>query len=233
MSKIEWTEITWNPVTGCTPISIGCRRCYAKTMTRRLQAMGQVKYRDGFKVVCHPAELQKLDGTRKPRMVFVCSMSDLFHEEVPSSFIRQVFSEMQRNPHHRFQVLTKRADRLADLGPSLAWGKNVWAGVTVEHSDYLARIDLLRSVPAPVRFLSLEPLLSPLKDLDLDGIDWVIAGGESGPGSKPVPKEWIVEIRDHCSRSKVPFFFKQWGGANKKANGRLLEGRTWDEQPTR
>lgn len=230
-SRIEWTDSTWNPVTGCSKISAGCLHCYAETMTRRLKAMGQPNYRRGFKVTCHEHMLNHPLSWRRPKNVFVNSMSDIFHEAVPLDFIKRVFEVMQKASHHRFQLLTKRAERMAELGKNLFWPKNVWMGVTVEHSDYLDRIDFLRKTPAVVKFLSLEPLLSGLPDLDLLGIDWVIVGGESGPGSRRMEESWVAEIQQSCQRQGVPFFFKQWGGTRKKAAGRALNGQTYDEMP--
>lgn len=230
-SAIEWTESTWNPVTGCTKISPGCAHCYAERMARRLQAMGQPNYRHGFRVTLHEHMLEHPLRWTKPQVVFVNSMSDLFHEDVPLSFISRVFDVMQRAGQHLFQVLTKRSERLRELAPSLHWPDNVWMGVTVESDDYRHRIDDLRTVPAARRFLSLEPLLGPLPGLDLADIDWVIVGGESGPGARPMDSAWVVDLKQQCTRANVPFFFKQWGGFNKKKNGRLLEGRTWDQMP--
>lgn len=231
-SSIEWTESTWNPVTGCSKISTGCKHCYAERMTKRLVAMGQQNYRNGFKVTLHPHALELPLRLRKPQVIFVNSMSDLFHEEVPLDFIQQVFSVMNRAAHHTFQVLTKRADRLHDLSDVLPWPENVWMGVSVETAMYKNRIDALRTVPAAVRFLSLEPLLGDLGDLDLDGIDWVIVGGESGPGARSMNEEWVLRIKEQCEEQGVPFFFKQWGGVWKKRAGRTLLGRTWDQMPT-
>ncbi len=231
ITSIEWTEVTWNPVTGCSKVSPGCLNCYAERMAKRLQAMGQRNYRDGFAVRTHELMLGLPDTWSRPRMVFVNSMGDLFHEEVPLEFIRRVFEVMECTPRHTYQLLTKRAERLAEVAPLVRWPRNVWMGVTVEDSPRLTRVELLREVPAAVRFLSLEPLLGPLSDLGLDGIDWVIAGGESGPGARPMQAEWVVEIRDLCVDSGVPFFFKQWGGVRKKAAGRELENRTWSEMP--
>ena len=230
-SQIEWTESTWNPVTGCTKISPGCAHCYAERMTYRLKAMGQPNYRNGFQVTVHEHALDLPLGWKKPQTIFVNSMSDLFHEEVPLDFICRVFDVMQRADRHLFQVLTKRSERLAELAPLLTWPDNVWMGVTVENADYVRRIDDLRRVPAAVRFLSLEPLLGPLPDLNLGSIDWVIVGGESGPGARPMAATWASDLRDQCRQSRVPFFFKQWGGTNKKKAGRTLDGRTWDEMP--
>ena len=232
-SKIEWTEATWNPVTGCTETSEGCRKCYAKRLAIRLQAMGQKKYRNGFSVTCHEETLDIPLRWRKPRKVFVNSMGDLFHKDVGEDFIQRVFEVMLKASQHQFQLLTKRGDRLQQLAPSLPWPHNVWMGVTVEDSNNVSRIDCLRTVPAAVRFLSIEPLLGPIPNLDLDGIDWVIVGGESGPGARAMKEEWVLDIRDQCLRSRVPFFFKQWGGTQKKKNGRLLEGRFWDEMPAK
>lgn len=232
-TAIEWTENTWNPVTGCSHVSAGCLHCYAQRMALRLQAMGQPNYRDGFSVRCHDRMLNLPLGWRKPSKIFVNSMSDLFHEEVPDAFIRKVFSVMNRATWHTFQVLTKRAERLASIAPSLNWPKNVWMGVTVENRECLSRLVQLRKVPAAVRFVSLEPLLGPLGKVDFAGIQWAIVGGESGPGARPMKVEWVTEIRDQCVRQDVAFFFKQWGGANKKKAGRTLDGRTWDEVPER
>ncbi len=230
-SQIEWTESTWNPVTGCTKVSPGCAHCYAERMARRLKAMGQPNYRNGFRVTMHKHALNLPLGWKRPQMVFVNSMSDLFHEDVPVDFIRRVFDVMRQADRHLFQILTKRSQRLAELAPLLPWPVNVWMGVTVESGDYINRIDDLRRVPAAVRFLSLEPLLGPLPDLDLTDIDWVIVGGESGPGARAMAEAWALDLRDQCRRAGVAFFFKQWGGVNKKKAGRLLGGRTWDQMP--
>ena len=230
-SAIEWTESTWNPVTGCTKVSAGCANCYAETMARRLQGMGQENYRNGFEVTLHEHMLERPLEWKKPQTIFVNSMSDLFHEAIPTAFIERVFNVMERAPWHQFQVLTKRAERLAELAPRLPWPSNVWMGVTVEDARCVGRIDHLRKVPATVRFLSIEPLLGPMPDLDLTGIAWVIVGGESGLRARPMAEAWVVGLREQCQRSGVPFFFKQWGGPNKKAAGRLLDGRTWDEMP--
>lgn len=231
-SKIEWTEATWNPVTGCTKYSSGCLNCYAARMAKRLKAMGQPNYRNGFKVTCHPQMLSLPLKWRKPRMIFVNSMSDMFHADVPFDFIRRVFDVMAQAEQHTFQVLTKRAERLAQLAPKLSWPENVWMGVTVENADHLHRIDALRTIPAHVRFLSLEPLLGPLPKLKLKDIHWVIVGGESGPGARPMDPVWVKDIRDRCLHAGVPFFFKQWGGVRKNKAGRLLDGRTWDDMPS-
>ncbi len=230
-TKIEWTQCTWNPVTGCSKVSPGCLNCYAERMAKRLKAMGQPNYANGFDVTCHPHTLKLPLTWSRPMDVFVNSMSDLFHEEVPFEFVAEVFAVMRAAHWHRFQVLTKRSERLAELAGDLPWPPNVWMGVSVENADYLWRIDDLLRVPAAVRFLSLEPLLGPVSDLDLNGIGWVIVGGESGPGARPMRPEWVTEIRGRCLREKVPFFFKQWGGVNKKRAGRVLEGRTWNEMP--
>jgi protein gp37 len=232
-TRIEWTESTWNPVTGCTKVSPGCKHCYAERMAKRLQAIGQPNYKNGFRLALQPHMLELPLRWRKPQIIFVNSMSDLFHADVPEEYLRQVFDLMRRAHWHRFQVLTKRAERLAELGPDLDWPENVWMGVSVESTSYRARIDCLRSVPALTRFLSLEPLLGPLPDLDLNGIHWVIAGGESGPRARPMDGDWVRDIRDQCQIADVPFFFKQWGGRNKKRAGRILDGRTWDEMPRR
>lgn len=230
-SAIEWTEATWNPVTGCTKISPGCKYCYAERMARRLRAMGQQNYRNGFRLTLQPPMLEAPLRWRAPRTIFVNSMSDLFHEDVPLDFIQRVFDVMCRADWHQFQVLTKRAGRLAEVSTSIAWPANVWMGVSVESHEYVGRVDALRSTGARTKFLSLEPLLGPLPDLDLRGIDWVIVGGESGPGARRMSPEWATDLRDQCYRAGVPFFFKQWGGRNKKRSGRLLDGRTWDEFP--
>ena len=230
-TAIEWTESTWNPVTGCTKISEGCAHCYAERMARRLKAMGQKNYVNGFKVAQHPHALALPLNWKKPQAIFVNSMSDLFHKDIPISFIRQVFDIMEQAYWHRFQILTKRAIRLSDLAPSLNWPHNVWIGVTVEKDSYIKRIDYLRDVPAAVRFLSLEPLLGPLPELNLSNIDWVIVGGESGPGARPMKKKWVLDIQHQCRKAKVPFFFKQWGGTNKKKAGRLLNGKVYYEMP--
>lgn len=230
-SSIEWTESTWNPVTGCTKISPGCKHCYAKRMSERLQAMGQRNYANGFALTLQPHALELPLGWKKPQTIFVNSMSDLFHQDVPLPYIRRVFDVMARAHWHRFQVLTKRAGRLARLAHGLDWAPNIWMGVSVESERYRGRIDQLRGTGARVRFLSLEPLLGPLPGLDLGGIDWVIVGGESGPRARPMSPEWVADLRDQCLRAGVPFFFKQWGGTNKKKAGRLLEGRTWDQMP--
>lgn len=231
-SGIEWTESTWNPVTGCNKISPGCKHCYAERMAARLHAMGQANYRNGFALTLQPQMLEIPLRWRKPQTIFVNSMSDLFHDDVPLDYIERVFDVMRRAHWHRFQVLTKRANRLAELSPRLTWSPNIWMGVSVESDKYRARIDALRATGAAVKFLSLEPLLGPLHGLDLDGIDWVIVGGESGPDARPMDPAWALDLRDQCRRAHVPFFFKQWGGTNKKLTGRVLDGRTWDEMPT-
>ncbi len=231
LSKIEWTGSTWNPITGCTKISPGCMHCYAERMARRLEAMGQPNYANGFKLTTHEHALGLPLAWKKPQTIFVNSMSDLFHKDVPLSFIKKVFDIMNHAHWHTFQVLTKRADRLLELSAKLPWAANIWMGVTVENRDYVHRIDCLRETGAYIKFLSVEPLLSAIPNMNLDGIDWVIVGGESGPGARPVDPTWVVDIRDQCRRVCVPFFFKQWGGVRKKKAGRELEGRTWDEMP--
>jgi protein gp37 len=230
-SSIEWTEATWNPVTGCSKISPGCTHCYAERMAARLKAMGNPRYHNGFRVTLHHDFIDLPARWRKSRLVFVNSMSDLFHEQVPVDFIKGVFETMRNTPQHRYQVLTKRAERLVELAPSLEWPPNVWMGVTVENQDYTCRVDLLRRVPAYVRFLSIEPLIGPITDLPLHDLHWVIVGGESGPGARPMDPEWVRRLRAICLGAEVPFFFKQWGGTNKKAAGRLLDGREWNEMP--
>ncbi|MEW5765556.1 MAG: DUF5131 family protein [Acidobacteriota bacterium] len=230
-SSIEWTESTWNPVTGCSKISPGCKHCYAERMALRLQAMGQANYAKGFEVSLHGHVLELPLKWKKPQTIFVNSMSDLFHKDVPEAFIQQVFDVMNRAHWHCFQVLTKRSERLAELSPRLPWAPNIWMGVSVETETYYNRIHDLSKTGAHIKFLSCEPLLGPLSDLPLDAIHWVIAGGESGPGARPMREEWVTEVRDQCVGQRVAFFFKQWGGVQKKRAGRLLEGRTWEEMP--
>ena len=239
-SRIEWTETTWNPTTGCDRISAGCDHCYALALAGRLKAMGSAKYQQdgdprtsgpGFGLAVHPDSLTAPLRWRQPRLVFVNSMSDLFHARVPTAFIEQVFAVMAATPRHTYQLLTKRSTRLRRLAEHLQWPSNVWVGVSVENLDVLHRVDDLRQVPAAVRFLSCEPLLGPLTGLGLVGVDWVIAGGESGPHARPVDPRWVAELRDGCLAGEVAFFFKQWGGRTPKAGGRLLEGRTWEQMP--
>ena len=230
-SNIEWTEMTWNPVTGCTKISQGCKHCYAERMAKRLTAMGSDRYRNGFRVTLHPDLLDVPRKWRQPRVVFVNSMSDLFHEEIPDAFIERVFATMRDCPQHTFQVLTKRADRLAALAPKLPWPRNVWMGVSVEDARVVDRIGYLQKTPAVVRFLSLEPLIGPLDDLRLEGIDWVIVGGESGPRARAMKPEWVKSILRQCRAASVAFFFKQWGGVRKDMTGRKLNGTFYNEMP--
>lgn len=230
-SDIEWTESTWNPVTGCTKISAGCKHCYAERMAIRLQAMGQPNYANGFQLTLHPHMLNRPLTWKKPQTIFVNSMSDLFHRDVPLTFIQQVFAVMCEASWHTFQVLTKRAERLAALDAELDWPENVWMGVSIENCDYTDRIDCLRQTHSAVKFLSLEPLIGPLPDLNLQNIDWVIVGGESGPGARPLARAWVTDIRDQCLAAQIPFFFKQWGGTRKKKAGRLLEGQLWNQMP--
>jgi protein gp37 len=230
-SAIEWTEATWNPVTGCDQVSPGCAHCYAKTFAERWQGIPGHPYEQGFALRLWPDRLEQPSKWRRPRRIFVNSMSDLFHERVPDEFIARVFDAMEGASQHVFQVLTKRQDRLVDLAPSLPWPSNVWMGVSIENRRFVHRADALREVPASVRFISAEPLLGPLEGLDLGEIDWLIAGGESGPGHRRVDKAWILDLRDRCNAEGVAFFFKQWGGHRPKSNGRELAGRTWDEYP--
>lgn len=230
-SSIEWTESTWNPVTGCSKISPGCKHCYAERMAGRLRAMGQPAYANGFEVTLQGQALETPLRWKKPQTIFVNSMSDLFHDEVPSDYIQRVFDVMNRADWHRYQILTKRPERLLEINSSLQWQPHIWMGVSVETAKYRYRIDLLRKTSASVKFLSLEPLLGPLGRINLKGIDWVIVGGESGPRARPMKEQWAKAIRDQCIEKSVPFFFKQWGGVNKKRAGRTLEGRTWDEMP--
>ena len=230
-SSIEWTETTWNPVTGCSKISHGCKNCYAERMSKRLYACGLHKYRNQFTITTHPHTLQEPLHWQKPRLVFVNSMSDLFHRKVPAEFIMQVFAVMNQASRHTFQVLTKRPERVVRANGDLPWADNIWMGTSIESHRYIKRADHLKNTAAKIKFLSLEPLLSPLPQLDLSGIDWVIVGGESGPRARPINPNWVTQIRDNCLRNDVPFFFKQWGGVNKKKTGRVLEGRVWDEMP--
>lgn len=231
-TTIEWTESTWNPVTGCTRISLGCLNCYAKRMAERLQSMRQERYKNGFELTLHPEALEEPYRWRRPRVVFVNSMGDLFHEKIPFKFIRDVFQAMNDNKHHTFQILTKRSERLREMAPLLNWSENIWMGVTIESNNYVRRADDLRKVNAAVRFLSLEPLLGPLPELMLEGIGWVIVGGESGPKARPMREKWVLDIKKKCENGhNIPFFFKQWGGINRKKTGRLLLGKTWDNYP--
>ncbi len=230
-SSIEWTEMTWNPVTGCTKISAGCKYCYAEVMAKRLQAMGIEKYKHAFKLALHEDALQIPYTWKKQKVVFVNSMSDLFHKDVPLSFIQKVFKTMKENPQHTFQVLTKRADRLLELHEQLPWPHNIWMGVSVEDKRVMHRIDELSQTNARTKFLSCEPLIGELPNLDLTNIDWVIVGGESGRKARPMNEDWVLDIMDQCQKADVAFFFKQWGGTNKKKTGRLLKGRTYDEMP--
>jgi protein gp37 len=231
-TSIEWTEATWNPVTGCTKISAGCKHCYAERMAKRLQAMGVPQYRDGFKLTLQPGALEMPLRWKKPRTIFVNSMSDLFHKLVPLDYIQQVFAIMNRCPQHQFQVLTKRPDRVVQLAGRLEWTPNIWMGTSVEDDRVIHRMEALKQIPAAIRFLSLEPLLGPLPNLPLERIHWVIVGGESGPGARPMEEAWVVDIQRQCEVYDMPFFFKQWGGVNKKRAGRVLSGRTWDDTPT-
>lgn len=231
-SSIEWTESTWNPVTGCTKISPGCDNCYAERMAKRLQAMRQPNYANGFKLTMQPKMLNLPLTWKTPQEIFVNSMSDLFHKDVTTDYILKVFEVMGQASQHVFQVLTKRSNRLMRLSSQLPWAPNIWMGVSVESSAYTFRIDHLRETSAHVKFLSLEPLLGSLPNMNLLDIDWAIVGGESGPGARAMQAEWVVDIRDQCLAAGVPFFFKQWGGTRKKTTGRLLEGRTWDQMPT-
>jgi protein gp37 len=232
-SKIEWTEMTWNPVTGCTKISSGCRNCYAEVMSRRLKAMGQEKYKNGFKLTLHPDTLSEPYRWKKSKVVFVNSMSDLFHQNVPIEYIQKVFNVMNENPQHLFQVLTKRAEKLLnyDKKDLLKWTHNIWMGVSIEDESTLRRIDLLQQTKARTKFLSCEPLIGPLPNMNLESIDWVIVGGESGPHARPMNPDWVIDILEQCKKAGVQFFFKQWGGTNKKKTGRVLEGKIYDGMP--
>lgn len=230
-SSIEWTEMTWNPTTGCNKISAGCKYCYAEVMSRRLQAMGIDKYKDGFKLRLHEDALLIPYSWKSPKIVFVNSMSDMFHKDVPLEFIQRVFKTMNENPQHTFQVLTKRSDILLKHHKVLNWTHNIWMGVSVEDERVKHRIDHLRQTNARTKFLSLEPLIGPLSKLNLKKIDWVIVGGESGRKPRPMDVDWVLDIQQQCEKGKVAFFFKQWGGTNKKKAGRTLNGRTYDEMP--
>jgi protein gp37 len=230
-SRIEWTEATWNPVTGCDKVSPGCAHCYAETFAERWRGVADHPYEQGFDLKLWPERLEVPLRWRRPRVIFVNSMSDLFHEDIPEDFIVEVFDVMRRADWHVFQILTKRHDRLADLAPNLPWPTNVWMGVSIENRRFVHRADALRAVPAAVRFISAEPLLGRLEGLDLNGIDWLISGGESGPRHRPVREEWLIELRDHCKAEGVAYFFKQWGGARPKSGGRLLQGLEWNDMP--
>jgi len=230
-SSIEWTQMTWNPTTGCNKISAGCKYCYAEIMSRRLKAMGLDKYKNGFKLTLHEDALNIPYSWNKSKIVFVNSMSDLFHKEVPLSYIQKIFKVMNDNKHHIFQVLTKRGDILFRYHDKLDWTKNIWMGVSIEDEKNMNRIEFLNKSSAKIKFLSCEPLLGPLRNLDLSSIDWVIVGGESGRNPRPIKSEWVEEILDQCNKLNVPFFFKQWGGTNKKKAGRVLNGRTYDDMP--
>ena len=232
-SKIEWTESTWNPITGCNKVSPGCKYCYAERMSKRLKAMGKPTYINGFNVSVHEETFNYPLYVRKPKLIFVNSMSDLFHESIPDEIILRLFDVMKKASWHTFQILTKRSYRLMEIDALIDWPQNIWAGVSVENNDYTNRIDHLRTTGAKIKFLSIEPLLGLIPELDLTGIDWVIVGGESGPKARKMEEDWVRVIRDTCILQQVPFFFKQWGGTNKKKNGRLLEGRTWDEMPSK
>ena len=230
-SAIEWTDATWNPVTGCTKISPGCKNCYAERLAIRLKEMGNPRYRNGFRVTLHPDQIELPLRWGKPKMIFVNSMSDLFHEAVPDEYIKKVFATMMKADWHIFQILTKRAERLAELAPQLPWPSHVWQGVSVESQSYTKRVSALQRVPANVRFLSVEPLLGPIGKLPLEGVHWVIVGGESGPRHRMIKPEWVREIRKQCLTAEVPFFFKQWGGRTAKSGGRMLDGQIWDQMP--
>ena len=230
-TNIEWTEMTWNPTSGCNKISKGCKFCYAEIMSKRLKAMGQKKYENGFKLTIHPDTLAIPYKWKKPKIVFVNSMSDLFHKDVPLSYIQEVFKVMNELPQHTFQLLTKRADILARHSPFLNWTDNIWMGVSIENQDVLDRIEFLKETNAFIKFLSIEPLIGRIKNIELNGIDWVIVGGESGPKAREIKPEWVREIKERCETKKVPFFFKQWGGTNKKKNGNHLDGKIYKEMP--
>ncbi len=230
-SRIEWTESTWNSVSGCTKISNGCENCYAERMAKRLQAMGTKGYENGFEVTLHPESLEKPLKMKKPQIIFVNSMSDIFHKDIEDEYIIKIFEVMNQAHWHTFQVLTKRPERLDQIAHKLNWSDNIWMGVTVEANDYVKRVDYLRNIDAKIKFLSIEPLIDWVDKIDYTNIDWVIVGGESGYGCREIKKEWVIEVRDKCKDDNIPFFFKQWGGVNKKKNGRLLDGKIYDEMP--
>ena len=230
-SKIEWTVSTWNPITGCTKYSDGCTNCYAEKMANRLKNMGLKKYENSFNLTLHYENIEDPLSMKKPQTIFVCSMSDIFHKDVPDEFILKLFEVMNKAHWHTFQVLTKRAERIKELNDSITWTKNIWLGTTVESQKVIHRIDYLRESGAYIKFLSIEPLLTPINDLKLKNIDWVIVGGESGAKARPMLKEWVIDIKNQCKAQDVPFFFKQWGGKNKKKAGRLLDNTTYDEMP--
>lgn len=230
-TKIEWTESSWNPVTGCTPISAGCQHCYAARFAKRLKAMGNPRYTNAFEVTIHEDLIDAPLSWKTPQLIFVNSMSDLFHDDIPDDIIRRIFATMNNAPIHTFQVLTKRAERLAELAPSLQWGKNIWMGVSIENTSTIYRADLLRQTNAQIKFISAEPLLSSLSGLSLKGIDWLIVGGESGPGARPMMEKWVLELKEAADQENVAFFFKQWGGTNKKKAGSLLQGVEYKSYP--
>ncbi len=230
-SKIEWTESTWNPITGCTKISPGCQYCYAEKLSKRLMAMGQPNYRNGFQLTLQPHMLEKPLTWKKPQIILVNSMSDIFHKQVPIEYIHKIFDVIERASWHQFQLLTKRSKRMMELSPRLKWPANLWMGVSIENNDYTFRIDHLTQTQGKIKFLSIEPLLGPLPNLNLTNVDWAIVGGESGPNARPIEKTWVEDILKQCKKANVPFFFKQWGGKNKKKTGRSLNGKTWDELP--
>lgn len=230
-SSIEWTEATWNPITGCTPISSGCQNCYALRLAKRLKAMGNKSYINGFNLTLHHELLIRPLSWKKPKFIFVNSMSDMFHKDVPFEFIQDIFSVIKEANWHIFQILTKRSDNLKNLAHKLEWPKNVWMGVTIESKEYMDRINDLLDTPAAIKFLSLEPLLSDMPNINLKGVDWVIVGGESGPKARPMLKEWVIDIKNQCDNHNIPFFFKQWGGVQKKKNGRKLNGKIYSNMP--
>jgi protein gp37 len=230
-SSIEWTNASWNPITGCTKVSAGCKNCYAERFAERFRGVPNHPFNQGFDLRFWPQRLAMPLSWKKPMKIFVNSMSDLFHEDVPFSYIERMFKTMEEANWHQFQILTKRSKRLSKLASRITWPDNVWVGVSVENHEVMYRIEDLRSIPAKIRFLSCEPLLGPLHELDLDGLGWVIVGGESGPGSRPMKPDWVRDIKKKCGKAGIPFFFKQWGGTRKHKAGRLLDGRTWDEMP--
>jgi len=232
-SSIEWTESTWNPITGCTKISLGCHNCYAERMAKRLKSMKQPNYKNGFNVTLHPNSLKIPTTIKSPQKIFVNSMSDLFHKSVPTRFILDIFEIMNKASWHQYQILTKRSARMCALDYKIPWSEHIWMGVTVEDSNYKFRIEDLRKTNARIKFISFEPLLGPIGKLNLNGIDWVIVGGESGPKARPISENWVLQIKNQCENLNIPFFFKQWGGTRKKKNGRLLLNKTWNDLPVK
>lgn len=232
-SKIEWTEVTWNPITGCTKISDGCMNCYAAKFAKRLKAMGNIRYKNEFKPTVHEDLIDLPKSWKSSKKIFVNSMSDMFHEDIPDEVILKIFQTMNECPQHQFQVLTKRPERMVELNKKITWTDNIWMGVTIENDKYLYRADLLKKTDSYIKFISAEPLLGSIKNIDLNNIDWLIVGGESGPNSRPIEKLWVEELQNLAKENNIAFFFKQWGGFNKKKNGKLLNGKIIQEYPNK